>query len=1214
MKPNRTNNLFTWRAWMVFALVCAGIWDASAQSIISFTINSTANANRNFMYPADLAGAPGVRTNNWNNIGQNVNGNSTTADAALPPGTITNSSGVLVPDMGALWHTAAGGAIADRGAGSTNDLKMFMDVADGYPEGTLAGYGYLNITNIPFTNYNVYVYFLPDNGNGSTATRGGVFCITNTPTGTNCVYMKNQSNDVSSTQLPVPNTSTFASAYVQSTTTTIGSGGVAWSTIQGGNYGVFYGLTNSECKILYAGLGNGSAAKDPFGNYVNGGSTAVRFKVAGFQIYQIPAATPTNLYLQNPTINLHAGDPSGTQVTVLANLSDGTIGVGQTVNCTFSVDNTNVATVTAGGVLKPGTNGTANLIVNLASAGLSLTNPITVLAPTALSISVAKTSLLVGNGQGDSTTATLSANYTDASGVTVNGYQFTGFTTSPAGVLTVTTNGTLAAIGVGTAQVIGTYDGLSATSAVVTVTGFTAPGTVESFAVKLTDSISTHGMTFHDLSGAPGLRFAYWNNLLMPGSPGTATYSVAPFDYHGNTLTSTLVLVTPGAQLQDSFNTIGTVTTNESTLFCNFLDVGMNNGTTVDNTLVISNVPYSSYDVYFYFYNDNGVTNRPARVVINGTTQYRNNSAFAPVQPDNNGNGYVIAAPQPPGLPASVANVPAGNVIKFSSLTDPTLNATWAAVGQDWIGDANVVTRARLVGFQVVKSLGGLTATNIYLQSAIPAQLPGNPTAYSGLTLLANFTDGTMGGNITALAGVSYASSDTGVFSVDSTGIITPGLNPGVATLTITYQTNTLNTSITNLAPTAVRVVAAPGTVYLDGALGLLTSHAAAYADFATAANVNISSFSSVSFVDQGSPVCSMATDGTITPNAVAGSANLGVSYLGTNHVSTNAFTVRSVSDAPVLVHQYLFTNAPNATVVKDTVGSADGTVFPALGTNASITFDGSCAIFPGTADYSTAPYISLKPGIINRMGDVTIELWGGQSSANVWARFYGFGNTPKGLDPHNFGGTAPADSIQMIARTPSTVPSVQGAGAGYLAGTAALINGAEYHLVAVFAPNAGTSVLYVNGVPIVTNSLAASPLYSTVNDTVDWLGVSLSNADAPLAGWMNKLAIYEGALSAAQVAANYTAGASVYFPPGYSPVATNVVPVSVTVAGGNLNLTWPPDHQGWRLEVQTNALNAGLTVSSNAWFTVPNSTTTTNVTIPINPANGAVFYRLVYP
>jgi len=1203
---------FFTRLLIAFLLACVGGIKIQAQDIISFSIDSTANANRNFMFPADLAGAPGVRTNNWNNIGQNVNGNSTTADAPLLPGSITNAAGQLVPNIGALWHDASGGSISDRGNGGTNDLKMFDDVADGYNESSLSGYGYLNITNIPYTNYNVYVYFLPDNGSGSGNTRGGVFCITNTPTGTNCVYLANQTNSGPNQfgQLPAPTTTTLGN-YIQSTTTSIGSGGVAWSAIQGGNYGVFYGLTNANCQIFYAGLGNGSGAKDPFGNYVNGGSSAVRLKVAGFQIYKIPAASPTNLYLSNPSIILHAGNPSGSQVTVLANLSDGTIGVGESQNCTYLIDNTNVATVSATGVVKPGTNGTANLIIQLASAGLSLTNPVTVLGPTSLTISVASTNILVGNGQGDVTTATLNANYSDASNIPVNNYGFVAFNTSPVGVLTVTTNGTLTAVGVGTAQVVGSYDGLSVTSGVVTVAAYMAPGSVQSFAVKFTDSVSTHAMTFHDLSGVPGARFAYWNNMVLSQLYGPVSNTMpTTFDYHGTTLTNTVIQIFPGSTLvNDVFNTIGTATTNESTLFDTYNDQGMNNGTTISSTLIISNVPYSSYDVYFYFFNDNGPagTNRPTEVVIDGVTQYRINNPSAPTQPDNTGNGYVIATPQPSGLPASVANVPFGNVVKFSSITDPTLTATWAGVGQDYIGDAAVVTRTRLVGVQLVKTLGGLTATNLYLSTPVPNQLPGNPATYA-LTVLADFSDGTTGGNITTLSGVSYLSSNTNVFLVDANGTITPGLTPGVATLTVGYQAKTLNASVTNLAPISVKVKAVPGTVYVDGSLGLISAQASAYANFGGTNTVNISGFNSAAFVDQGSPVCSMSTTGVITPNAVQGSASLGVSYLGATYVSPNAFTVSSIANAPVLAHQYLFTNAPSSTVVVDTIGGANGTVYGPLGTNKPITFDGSHVIFPGDGDYTTEPYVNLPAGLINQMGDVTIELWGGQTQVNTWARFFSFGSTGKGLDPHNFG--AEISILELVAYyggtgkadffTPLHLGDVQT--------PFGLTNGAEYHMVMVYAPNAGTNAFYVNGVFIGGGTPTNAPLYSSVKDTVDWLGVSLANGDAPLAGWMNKLAIYEGVMSASQIAANYATGQSIYLP--LVTVATNSVPMTFSIGSGNLNLSWPADHLGWTLQVQTNSLNSGLGTN---WVPVTGSTSVTNAIIPINQANGSVFYRLTY-
>ena len=81
------------------------------------------------------------------------------------------------------------------------------------------------------------------------------------------------------------------------------------------------------------------------------------------------------------------------------------------------------------------------------------------------------------------------------------------------------------------------------------------------------------------------------------------------------------------------------------------------------------------------------------------------------------------------------------------------------------------------------------------------------------------------------------------------------------------------------------------------------------------------------------------------------------------------------------------------------------------------------------------------------------------------------------------------------------------------------------------------------------------------------------------------------------------------------STVATNSPNIVFSVGGGtNLTLSWPADHIGWRLQAQTNSLANGLNTASNAWFTVPGSTTVNQTNFIINPANGAVFYRLIYP
>jgi hypothetical protein len=76
-------------------------------------------------------------------------------------------------------------------------------------------------------------------------------------------------------------------------------------------------------------------------------------------------------------------------------------------------------------------------------------------------------------------------------------------------------------------------------------------------------------------------------------------------------------------------------------------------------------------------------------------------------------------------------------------------------------------------------------------------------------------------------------------------------------------------------------------------------------------------------------------------------------------------------------------------------------------------------------------------------------------------------------------------------------------------------------------------------------------------------------------------------------------------------PVSASPTTLDFGLIGGQLRLSWPPDHTGWRLQVQTNSLNVGLGAN---WLTAPNSTNGNEFSAPISPSNGCVFFRLVYP
>jgi hypothetical protein len=70
-------------------------------------------------------------------------------------------------------------------------------------------------------------------------------------------------------------------------------------------------------------------------------------------------------------------------------------------------------------------------------------------------------------------------------------------------------------------------------------------------------------------------------------------------------------------------------------------------------------------------------------------------------------------------------------------------------------------------------------------------------------------------------------------------------------------------------------------------------------------------------------------------------------------------------------------------------------------------------------------------------------------------------------------------------------------------------------------------------------------------------------------------------------------------------------VPLTAFVVESALQLSWPADHLGWRLEAQTNPIAIGLGTN---WFTVPGSAATNQMAMPLNPAIDSVFFRLVYP
>ena len=74
-------------------------------------------------------------------------------------------------------------------------------------------------------------------------------------------------------------------------------------------------------------------------------------------------------------------------------------------------------------------------------------------------------------------------------------------------------------------------------------------------------------------------------------------------------------------------------------------------------------------------------------------------------------------------------------------------------------------------------------------------------------------------------------------------------------------------------------------------------------------------------------------------------------------------------------------------------------------------------------------------------------------------------------------------------------------------------------------------------------------------------------------------------------------------------PVSLAPAQLGSVFSGGQLQLSWPADHLGWYLQVQTNRNGIG----SN-WYDWPETAGTNLFSIPLDTSNPALFLRLTSP
>lgn len=235
-----------------------------------------------------------------------------------------------------------------------------------------------------------------------------------------------------------------------------------------------------------------------------------------------------------------------------------------------------------------------------------------------------------------------------------------------------------------------------------------------------------------------------------------------------------------------------------------------------------------------------------------------------------------------------------------------------------------------------------------------------------------------------------------------------------------------------------------------------------------------------------------------------------------------------------------------------------------------------------------------------------TIEAWaiGYQQTrdAGLVTKGYGNGGEQFDLDTGSDGGS-PSHAYRFLVRAAS--------GATYAVASSVYPDQAWHHLAGVCDEPHGAVNFYIDGqlagstaIPTNAGILAGTSPMSIGSRFSTAAQYAALNLDAQFIGSINDVAVFNYALSAAQVTNEFQG----ILAPSVNLNPTNIVS---SVSGGQLTLSWPADHTGWQLQVQTNSLNTGLGAN---WVPVSGSTSVNQLTVPVNAASGSVFYRLVYP
>jgi hypothetical protein len=316
----------------------------------------------------------------------------------------------------------------------------------------------------------------------------------------------------------------------------------------------------------------------------------------------------------------------------------------------------------------------------------------------------------------------------------------------------------------------------------------------------------------------------------------------------------------------------------------------------------------------------------------------------------------------------------------------------------------------------------------------------------------------------------------------------------------------------------------------------------------------------------------------------------------------------------PALVHRYSFNEPADGQVARDSVSRSDGTlVFASTAapyTNgtpdgSAFTGNGRLVLRGGNG------FVSLTPRLISWLSNATFEAWvtWNGPSTSVWQRVWDFGYNDRGTNLAGIGTNylifSPSRGGTEHMGFEETIVNPFGSDTDpnslILFGPNSLPIGQQVYVAVTYDPLNSLSQLFVDGSLVASTSKPLNAM-NHFTDYNNYLGRSQWTRDPFFDGEYDEFRIWDGVLSAADIASHYTGGPNEQF--------VRVRPyLFLNRAGPDVLISWYTNFaDGFQLQ---SAITP--TASSANWVNVTNAVTVTNASyqIRVTTGNGARFYRL---